>query len=392
MLTGEYPPRRGGVGDYTARLSEALRELGVPVTVLTSVEPGSVPAGAPAARREVANWGFGCWRPVLTALDASGARVLHIQYQAGAFQLHGAVNLLPLWLRRRRPRVRVVTTFHDLLVPYLFPKAGRLRPLAVRLLLSTSQGAIFADPADLARAGPGPNRRWIPVGSNLPCRPPADYNRARVRAALGAGPDDLLIGYFGFLSASKGAADLLRAVRLLLDRGRPVRLALIGAGAGASNATDQADQQAAEALAARLGLGLKLVATGYLEPEAVSAHLLACDLLALPYRDGASFRRGSLLAALEHGRPIVSTPPAAAAAGTGPRRLVPGQQFLAAPPGDPAALAEAIASLADRPDLAAQLAAEASALAAQCSWPAIATETAEVYRRCFEPGTRPERA
>ena len=70
MLTGEYPPRRGGVADYTARLSEALRALGHQVTVLTGAEPGGVPAEAPEARRTVADWGFGCWRTALAALDA----------------------------------------------------------------------------------------------------------------------------------------------------------------------------------------------------------------------------------------------------------------------------------------------------------------------------------
>ena len=383
LVTGEYPPRAGGVGDYSARLAEALAARGQRVCVLTSRERQGESGEDPPAWRQVPNWGWRCLQTIETALDASGARLVHLQYQAGAFESKGTVNLLPLWLRARRPPVRVVTTFHDLLVPYLFPKAGPLRAAAVRLLVRTSHGAIFADLADLERAGPGLNRRWVPVGSNLPCRPPAGFERERTRAALGVGPGDLLIGYFGFLTASKGADSLLRALRLLLDQGRPARLVLIGAGAGSSSPSDQADRQAALALAASLDLQPRLIATGYLPPEAVSAHLLACDLLALPYRDGASFRRGSLLAALEHGRPIVSTPPAAAAAGAGERRLEPGRQFLAARPDDPASLAGAIARLADQPKLAARLAGEARRLAERCSWPAIAAETAGVYQRAL---------
>src|SRR6185436_10183764 len=100
------------------------------------------------------------WRRVEAALTDWRADLLHIQYQPGAFQLKGAIHLLPYWLRRRRPGVRVVTTFHDLRVPYLFPKAGPLRPFAVQALLRGSQGAIFVDAADLARVGLGRNRRF----------------------------------------------------------------------------------------------------------------------------------------------------------------------------------------------------------------------------------------
>lgn len=384
LVTGEFPPRAGGVGDYTARLAEALAARGQRAKVLTSRQPPAEPAEGPPAWRTVPDWGWRCLRSIETALDASGARLVHLQYQAGAFELKGAVNLLPLWLRARRPAVRVVTTFHDLLVPYLFPKAGPLRSAAVRLLARTSHGAIFADLADLERAGPGPNRRWVPVGSNLPCRPPPGFERERTRAALGVGSGELLIGYFGFLTASKGADSLLRALRLLLDQGRPTRLVLIGAAAGGSNPTDQADRQAALALVGPLELQPWLSVTGYLPPAAVSAHLLACDLVALPFRDGASFRRGSLLAALEHGRPIVTTPPVGAAAGVGERRLEPGRQFLAAPPDEPASLAAAIARLADQPELAARLSSEARRLAERCSWPTLAAETAEVYRRALD--------
>lgn len=379
IVTGEYPPRPGGVGDYSARLAAALRDLGHAVTVLTSWTPEPRGQINGAVLRRVRDWGFRAYRPIEAALAASGAEVLHLQYQPGAFQLKGAIHLLPYWLRGRRPAVPVVTTFHDLRVPYLFPKAGPLRPLAVRALLRGSRGAIFVDPADLATAGDGPGRRWVPIGSNIPCAPPRGFERARARRALGAAEHDVLIGYFGFLTATKGAETLLHALRRLLDQGRAVRLALIGAGAGASNPTDRADAAAAHALIAQLGLAPAIHMTGYLAPPEVSAALLACDVVALPFADGASFRRGSLLAALEHGCAIVTTPPKPAARGLPPRVLEAGRQFLAVPPGDPDALAAAIARLVDAPSLAMRLRAEARALAARCSWSSIAGETAELY-------------
>jgi len=47
-------------------------------------------------------------------------------------------------------------------------------------------------------------------------------------------------------------------------------------------------------------------ASGPLAADAVSLHLGACDLMLQPYPDGVSTRRGSMMAALAHRRPVVT--------------------------------------------------------------------------------------
>ena len=53
-------------------------------------------------------------------------------------------------------------------------------------------------------------------------------------------------------------------------------------------------------------LASRIVATGGLPPEDVALHLAACDVLVQPYEDGASTRRGSLMAGVALGRPTIS--------------------------------------------------------------------------------------
>lgn len=399
LLTGEFPPDAGGVGDYTARLAEALAALAVPVGVLTRRRPGR-----PASRRyrrsdandapvvptygRIEAWDVRAWPAVLAALRRLGPRpVLHIQFQAGAFDLGGAVHLLPLALRVALPAARVVTTFHDFLIPYLFPKAGPLRPAANRLLARSSHAAIFAEPADLAAAGPGVRGYLVPIGSNVDAGPPPGFDRANVRRLLRADDDTLLIGYFGFLNASKGAPTLLEAIRSLVSRGRRVRLALIGDQVGASDATDRGRADEVRRAIDRLDLADVLTATGHLPAADASAALLACDLLALPYRDGASLRRGTLMAGLAHGLPIVSTQPRPGPT-PGPIPLRDGQELLLVPPDDPAALADGITRLADDAELRARLAGNARAVAERIAWPAIARRTLGIYRETFEERPR----
>src|SRR5207237_4253820 len=68
---------------------------------------------------------------------------------------------------------------------------------------------------------------------------------------------------------------------------------------------------AAVATRVRQRLDKRVIQTGWLDPAALSSYLLAADVALLPYADGASGRRGSLLACAEHRLPIVSTLPAA---------------------------------------------------------------------------------
>jgi glycosyltransferase involved in cell wall biosynthesis len=398
MLTGELPPDRGGVGDYTARLSDALAALGVPIGILTRERPGTPSRRVLGESRvpvhgTVPGWDARAWPIVLRALGSLGPRpLLHIQFQAGAYDLGGSVHLLPGLLRATLPRARVVTTFHDFLVPYLFPKAGPARLAANRLLARTSHAAIFTDLADLQRAGPGVRGRVVPIGSNVDRDPATEPSRADVRRLLGVDDGAFLIGYFGFLNPSKGVPTLLDAmVRVQARRpGRTVKLALIGAETGASNPTDLAQARAVHAAIERDQTGQTIVRTGFLPPPELSATLLACDVIALPFRDGASARRGTLMAALAHSLPIVSTRPERPSPSGGPATVwlgagpgaVPvrdGEAILLVPPDDAEALAAALTHVMDDPELRARLAQGAGAVADRIAWPALAAETRAIY-------------
>jgi glycosyltransferase involved in cell wall biosynthesis len=85
------------------------------------------------------------------------------------------------------------------------------------------------------------------------------------------------------------------------------------------------------------------------------------------------------MAALAHGRPIVTTQPSPSSAGEGPWKLEPERQFLAVPPSDPPALAAAIERIARSPELARRLSDEARQLGEALAWPALARRTREVY-------------
>ncbi|MBC7225670.1 MAG: glycosyltransferase family 4 protein [Thermoflexales bacterium] len=372
LVTGEFPPDEGGVGDFTLRLAEALAALGHDVHVIT----GPTRKTEYEARyslpvhRSVPSWRWGCWREVLRVAREARLDVLNLQYQAAAYGMHPAVHFLPSPLARPP----VVVTFHDLRVPYLFPKAGPLRWRVVRMLARRADGVIVTNHEDYLRLeGEIPRDRLavIPIGSNIPPTPPPNYDRDAERARWGVRPDDLFLGYFGFLNESKGGEELIRALGMLVERGVPAHLLMVGGRVGTSDPTNRAYAAFIDGLIADLGLTERVHWTGYTDPLSVSAGLLATDVCVLPYRDGVSFRRGTLHACLAHGRAIVTTRPAVPLP-----EVRDGENMLLAPPRDAGALAEAVLRLWRDPGLRARLEEGARALAADFSWDRIARQTA----------------
>ncbi|MFL5734664.1 MAG: glycosyltransferase [Chloroflexia bacterium] len=384
LITGEYPPARGGVGDYTCCLGVALREMGAGVGVLAGGRGSGVGGRVPMASEIRSAKLKGPMRVeritvagTLRALRGSGAGVAHIEYQTGAFGMRPTVNLLP-WVLGWRWRGAAVVTFHDLRVPYLFPKAGFVREWANRALARGADGVVATNEADAERLrGWGARRvRVIPIGSNIANNPPEGYDREGWRREHGVGTRTVLLAYFGFLSSTKGLDDLLRGLQILRARG-DFRLMMVGGGLGSSDPTNRATAAQVDALAAELGVRDALMWTGYLPPREISAALLAADMAVLPYADGASFRRGSLLAVLEHGLPVVSTMPGDVTT----REALGGRPAaMLVEPGDPVGLAEAVWKVAEDAGLRKRLAAGALELAREFSWERIARMHMELYR------------
>lgn len=374
FLTGEYPPQPGGIGDYTQRLVAALAQRGHTPDVLTiqdarlvryqpdATTPSATPHPGPL------DWSPRCWPAVIAALEQQRPEWLHIQYQTGAYAMQPGINLLPWRLRRLPHRPRIAVTFHDLLEPYLFPKAGPLRRWITLRLARNADAVIVTNRTDARTlAANGISAQIIPIGSNIPVAPPPGYTREAWRARLGIAPDELLVAYFGLLSASKGVDLLVEAVRQAANP----RWRVLIIGGAATTAQDRAYAAQFEELVIRLGLQQRVIRTGHVTPAEVSAHLLAADCVALPFRDGASFRRGSLLAALAHGCPLITTTPADADT----RAELPADNVaLLVPPADSAALAAAIARLAADDTLRRQLAQAGRTLAARFTWDSIAAE------------------
>lgn len=387
FLTGEYPPMAGGLADHTRRLQGALEAIGWSTAVLTAT------AASPGTRVSaiVDRWDWSTFERLGRAIRAHQPDVVHLQYQTAAYGMHPAVCLVPHRLAAAGGPP-VVVQMHDLRVPYLLPKAIPLRRMVTRALMRWAGGLILPTRSDFDRveawlgkaagllpAG-RPRARLIPIGANVEEDPPAGYDWAAFRAGLGIPPGATLIAFFGLANWSKGLETLLESLAAARRAGHEVRLLIVGGSTGATDPTNQTARADLLRAIGDLDLGPAVTLTGTVAPRDVSAHLIAADLAALPFRDGASFRRGSLLAILAHGLPLITT----RGRDAGLRQvdgaaLEDGINCRLVPPDDAPALTAAILDLAADPAARSRLAAGARDLAEAFRWPGIARSTADLY-------------
>ena len=368
IITGEYPPMQGGVGAYSQILAQHFARTGHHVFIFS--HETAAEAEDTLTLTCTNSWGPGVLRQARRWARQYDLDVINLQFETAAFGMSPWIHFIPNALRKWP----VVTTFHDLLPPYLFPKAGRVREWTVLRLARSSAAVIATNHEDHARLAHLPRTALIPIGSNVTPELPPDFDVGVWRKKAGAEVGDFLLAHFGFVNRSKGIETLLRTLSILRADGFPARLVMIGGRTGTSDPTNAAYNDEIDTLIRHLNLDDVIHWTGFVDDRHVSAYLTAADAVVLPFRDGASYRRGSLMAAIRHGCAIITTQPAVS---------VPafrhGENMLLFPPGDIEALTQCIRELAA--GLYPGLGAGAAALSSQFDWNQIAADCVDLFEQ-----------
>jgi glycosyltransferase involved in cell wall biosynthesis len=294
LLSGAFPPQFDGIGDYSWWLSQTLVEQGHEVTVLTSFAPVRQPAAGV---------------DVIPCFDASRSETIHgalqslrkkgrfdwliVQYNPFCFGRRGfAAWLIPAL---RRSGIPVAVMFHETFAVPLWPWQ--------QIVMRVWQYPQFVFLARTGRCNFVSTERWLaqvrrwagrpphlmPVGSNLPL---CQLTKAEARAKLGLSPDALILGVFGFAHGSKRTEWIGMAARAIHERFSQTQILSIG----------ELGQRLRDASG-----GVPLHDHGLLPGQEASLRLRAMDLFLAPFSDGISGRRGSAIAAFQHGVPACST-------------------------------------------------------------------------------------
>jgi glycosyltransferase involved in cell wall biosynthesis len=304
LITGEFPPKPGGVGDYSQLVAHGLATDSRTVHVWT-MGGDTVPTmeDGVTVHRMVGRFGpASLWKLSRELKRLPMPRRLLVQYVPFMYGFK-ALNVpftLWLWWRRRWHGDSITTMMHEVWFPWV------RRPLKHNVLAAThrvmawlvvraSRTVFISTPAwePLVRSvHRRANVRWCPVPSNIPRGEDAAAVQA-FRASLSAGP---VVAHFGTYGEHISAV-LQPACLQLFEMEPNFTLLLLG------RHSEAFKDRLVAAVPGTVG---RIVAAGALPPERVAVALQAADVVLQPFPDGASARRGSLMAALANGCAVVT--------------------------------------------------------------------------------------
>ncbi len=354
IITGEYPPQSGGVGDYTRILADGLATAGDEVHVWA---PGAAPmtegSDGVQVHRLSDHFGPRAMLQLNRALSENSESRVLIQYVPQAFGWKG-MNLPFCWWIYSRRQQRPIVMFHEVMFPLdragsfkhnLLGTASRamaslVSRAAVRVFVSTP---IWAEVLR-ARCGFEGEAVWLPLSSNIPLL----HDEAAVLAVRRRcnAANSILIGHFSSYPEAI-RSQLGRVLSNALGSRPEISILLLG----------RDSKSFRTSLIARCpDFCDRIFATGPLSSAAVSHHLSACDLMLQLYPDGACTRRTTLIATLAHGRPVLTT------LGRATESIWQENRAIAFTPNDDASIAQQLDNLIAAPSLRKSYAEAAAAL------------------------------
>lgn len=295
LIAPSAPPRICGVGDHSFLLGNALSRRFPTMVHCGQIDPSPRLPGLEV----VVDFDSRFPWTLVSAAKSQTFRpgdMVFFQYTNFAYGRYGFNPWLAPALRRLRGRgLKVATMFHETYMPAIGIKIrmmGAWQRSFFRAVGNASDVCFFSiEPwaAKYAQWFPNAKVRTLKVGSNIPV---VDTTGEVERTRLGIDNQEIVLMVFGGTHPSRLFEWIVDASTTLASAGIRHRVVHVG--------PDR------EEVGRRLQ-GSPLLELGILDPQDVSRAMRTADIFLSPISDGASSRRGSLLAGLNHGLCCITT-------------------------------------------------------------------------------------
>ncbi|MFA5033314.1 MAG: glycosyltransferase [bacterium] len=334
IISRTFPPTICGVGDYSYWLANTLESLNNEITVITTNKTDDEKINVVSIGE---NWNILKLHRILSIIRSVNPDFVIIQYVC---QLYGTAGIIPnivllvFLLKLKFKSITLVITFHELWIPLTFKDfilgvIQRLEAGFIVLMADTSIITTNTREQALKKLFSRAKIYKIPVGSNIP-------SKGKLSLSLHYLKKDFTLGTFGRLHPERDLITIIRAIKIITARKYNVTLKIIG----------KIDQGIIYTTLLReikdLGIEKNIIWTDSCSAEEIEKHITNSDIYLSPEIDGASGRRGALMAALSLGVPII------AYGGKDTEKIFEnGENIILIPPRNPDILAQRIIELAN---------------------------------------------
>jgi glycosyltransferase involved in cell wall biosynthesis len=292
IITKFLPPEICGLGDHSVMLGDAIRLRGHKVTLVGG-------SGAPRDDRLIVedfwrNSGFGL---LMRKLESIGVDHLILQFTPLTYTDHGkhqSTALIDFWHSCSRKWKTSLILHETYFRVWWYPPSiinGAIEKRIIKAMVRKSHYVFTASQPlfdEVKNWHCKPTVFFLPIGSNVIfCL--ADRQGMRLKA--GIRQEDVALTLFGGGENLRRLKHYVEIVDAFLSRnGVPVCWILLGG--------IKKDW---------FSLTRPVFSPGFLPPEDLSAWLQMTDIFLMPHISGLCAKRGTLIAALQHGLPVVGT-------------------------------------------------------------------------------------
>jgi glycosyltransferase involved in cell wall biosynthesis len=382
-IVSTFPPRACGIGTFAADLRTTLPGTSAvsAVDLVAVVQEPSSPQrrGLLATIAQAVRGDYVRTARMLGRLDVD---VVLLQHEYGIFGGRDGEYVLSFARELAQP---LVVTLHTVLSEPTRHQAEVLRELcgeAELVIVMTDTAARL-----LVDSGVCPEEKVRIVPHGAPARIIARAARGRERSLRSQG-DAFRLSTFGLISPGKGLETMIEALPAMIERHPEIIYTIAGrTHPDIAHREGERYRLMLERRVLELGLGAHVEFDDrFLTIDELSDLLAETDVFVTPYANREQIASGALTFAIAAGCAVVSTPYWYA------QDMLASGAGLLVPFRNSEALAEAVCSYLERPEMLAAAQAEAQRIGSSLAWPAVAEATASVLQEAGElaPRRRPE--
>lgn len=362
IITGTYPNMICGVGFHSYFLGNALAEQGITVSIITS-KSISIPedvlnSESPKVYTIIKDWSFLTFFSIKYIIKEIKPDVVHVQLPTRGSQIYSALlfSLLNL-IYYKKP---LILTLHEFSEGLFWSKIRGI------FLIAIAPYIIFPNLNDLRFAlriftFKRKNLFHVPLGPTLPIEKLLKNENQK--------KNEKDIAYLGILYPRKGIEVLIEAIAKINQHFPEIQVHMLS-----SFIEENPYHRSLEELAKQLGVDKNIVWYRNIKLEEIAKRIIRCNIACLPYPEGATYKRSTLLEVLTSGVAVITTQTKKTR-----KDLIHGKNVYLVPPNNPIAISEAIVELYKNEMLLNTISKEGQKLAMNFTWSRIAEMTKKIY-------------